>query len=80
MNSWEMGVSTALTFPRVVVASLGGPEYYIPPTTRFGWIKKRDYRGKKKKKLAAGVCTARRTETYFSITMYPPPDVPFSSG
>ncbi|MCF2689640.1 BamA/TamA family outer membrane protein [Bacteroides fragilis] len=35
MNSWEMGVSTALTFPRVVFPSFGGREYDFPATTTF---------------------------------------------
>lgn len=34
MNSWEMGVSTALTF-RVVFPSFGGREYDFLATTTF---------------------------------------------
>lgn len=33
MNSWEMGLSTALTFPRVVFPTFGGREYNFRATT-----------------------------------------------
>lgn len=35
MNSWEMGVSTALVFPRVVFPTFGKREYDFPATTTF---------------------------------------------
>ena len=35
MNSWEMGVSTSLTFPRVVFPRLGKMEFDFPATTTF---------------------------------------------
>ncbi|MDR0891742.1 MAG: hypothetical protein LBN24_03925, partial [Mediterranea sp.] len=35
MNSWEMGVSTALTFPRVVFPKMGKKEFDFPATTTF---------------------------------------------
>lgn len=35
MNSWEMGVSSALTFPRVVFPRLGKREFDFPATTTF---------------------------------------------
>ena len=35
MNSWEMGVSTSLTFPRVVFPHWGKREFDFPATTTF---------------------------------------------
>lgn len=35
MNSWEFGLSTALTFPRVVFPHLGGREFDFPASTTF---------------------------------------------
>ena len=35
MNSWEMGLSTSLTFPRVVFPHLGKREFDFPATTTF---------------------------------------------
>lgn len=35
MNSWEMGLSTSLTFPRVVFPKFNGREYDFPATTTF---------------------------------------------
>lgn len=35
MNSWEMGVSSALTFPRVVFPTFGKREYDFPASTTF---------------------------------------------
>ena len=35
MNSWEMGMSTSLTFPRVVFPTLGKREYDYPASTTF---------------------------------------------
>lgn len=35
MNSYEMGLSTALTFPRVVFPRMGDREYDFPATTTF---------------------------------------------
>lgn len=35
MNSWEMGLSTSLTFPRVVFPRFGGREYDFPASTTF---------------------------------------------
>ena len=35
MNSWEMGVSTSLTFPRVLFPHLGKREFDFPATTTF---------------------------------------------
>lgn len=35
MNSWEFGLSTALTFPRVVFPRFGKREYDFPATTTF---------------------------------------------
>lgn len=35
LNSWEMGVSTSLTFPRVVFPRLGKMEFDFPATTTF---------------------------------------------
>ncbi len=35
MNSWEMGLSTALTFPRVVFPRWGKQEFDFPATTTF---------------------------------------------
>lgn len=35
MNSWEMGVSSSLVFPRVLVPTFGGREYDFPATTTF---------------------------------------------
>lgn len=35
MNSYELGVSTSLIFPRVVFPSMGGNEYDFPATTTF---------------------------------------------
>lgn len=35
MNSWEFGLSTALTFPRVVFPRLGGREFDFPASTTF---------------------------------------------
>lgn len=35
MNSYELGISTALTFPRVVFPSMGDREYDFPATTTF---------------------------------------------
>ncbi len=35
MNSYEIGVTTSLTFPRVVFPHMGGNEYDFPATTTF---------------------------------------------
>jgi len=35
MNSWELGLSTSLTFPRVLFPRLGNLEYDFPATTTF---------------------------------------------
>ena len=35
MNSWEMGISTSLTFPRVVFPRWGKKEFDFPATTTF---------------------------------------------
>lgn len=35
LNSWEMGLSTSLTFPRVVFPRLGKREFDFPATTTF---------------------------------------------
>lgn len=35
MNSWEMGISTSLTFPRVVFPRLGKMEFDFPASTTF---------------------------------------------
>ncbi len=35
LNSWEMGVSSSLTFPRVLFPSFGKREYDFPATTTF---------------------------------------------
>ncbi len=35
MNSWEMGLSTSLTFPRVLFPRLGKSEFDFPATTTF---------------------------------------------
>ena len=35
MNSWELGLSTALTLPRVLFPTFGGREYDFPATTTF---------------------------------------------
>lgn len=35
MNSWEMGVSSSLVFPRVVFPTFGGREYDFPANTTF---------------------------------------------
>ena len=35
MNSWEMGISTSLTFPRVVFPRFSKREFDFPATTTF---------------------------------------------
>ena len=35
MNSWDMGISSSLTFPRVLFPSFSGHEYDFPATTTF---------------------------------------------
>lgn len=35
MNSWEMGISSSLVFPRVVFPTFGNREYDFPATTTF---------------------------------------------
>lgn len=36
MNSWEMGISSSLTFPKVVFHNFGKREFDFPATTTFG--------------------------------------------
>ncbi len=54
MNSYEMGISTALTFPRVVFPRMGDREYDFPATTTFKLYADRLNRAKYYKLLAFG--------------------------
>lgn len=54
MNSYEMGLSTALTFPRVVFPKLGTLEYDFPATTTFRLYTDQLNRSKYYKLLAFG--------------------------
>lgn len=54
MNSYELGVSTALTFPRVVFPRMGDREYDFPATTTFKLYVDQLSRAKYYKLLAFG--------------------------
>ena len=54
MNSYEIGISTALTFPRVVFPRLGDREYDFPATTTFRLYADQLNRAKYYKLLAFG--------------------------
>ena len=54
MNSWDMGISTSLTFPRVFFPSFGGQEYDFPATTTFKIYVEQLNRAKYYRQLAFG--------------------------
>lgn len=54
MNSYEMGISTSLIFPRVVFPRMGGLEYDFPATTTFRLYADQMNRAKYYKLLAFG--------------------------
>ncbi|EJW92309.1 outer membrane protein, family [gut metagenome] len=54
MNSYEIGLSTSLTFPRVVFPKMGGREYDFPATTTFRLYVDQLNRAKYYKLLAFG--------------------------
>ena len=54
MNSYELGVSTSLTFPRVVFPRMGNREYDFPATTTFKLYADQLSRAKYYKLLAFG--------------------------
>lgn len=54
MNSYEIGLSTSLTFPRVVFPRMGGREYDFPATTTFRLYVDQLNRAKYYKLLAFG--------------------------
>ena len=54
MNSYELGISTSLIFPRVVFPRMGGNEYDFPATTTFRLYADQMNRAKYYKLLAFG--------------------------
>ena len=54
MNSWEMGVSTGLTFPRVLFPSFGKREHDFPASTTFKLYAEQLNRAKYYRLLAFG--------------------------
>lgn len=54
MNSYELGISTSLIFPRVVFPRMGGREYDFPATTTFRLYADQMNRAKYYKLLAFG--------------------------
>ena len=77
LNSWEMGLSTALTFPRVVFPRFGGREYDFPATTTFRLYADQLNRAKYYKLLSFGghatydfqpTRTSRHSLTPFKLT------------
>lgn len=77
MNSWELGLSTALTFPRVVFPTYGGREYDFPASTTFRLYVDQLNRAKYYKLLAFGgnatydfqpTRTSRHSLTPFRLT------------
>ena len=77
MNSWEMGFSTSLTFPRVLFPHLGQSEFDFPATTTFRLYIDQLNRAKYYKLLSFGgnatydfqpVPTRRHSVTPFKLT------------
>ena len=54
MNSWDMGISSSLTFPRVLFPTFGGHEYDFPATTTFKLYGEQLNRAKYYRQLAFG--------------------------
>lgn len=55
MNSYELGISTSLIFPRVVFPRMGDREYDFPATTTFRLYADQMNRAKYYKLLALAV-------------------------